>query len=276
MTLRRRAGEFWGTGLPQREAGGFRIQTLEATAREEDVHLHSHDDAHFVLVLAGAYISSAAGAPELSATPLLVFNPAGTTHRDRFLHGRGAFMAMSVPDGAGDARGGDAVAVRDPAALRAARRLCAAASGGAPSAMALEGGAWQLLGALSDEDRSAAPPPWLRTAFEMIWTSDDPRLTPRDVAAYVGVHPVHLARVFRDHLDCSPGDCLRGRRLERAVSVIGRGTASLAAAAADAGYVDQSHLTRAFQAAFAMTPAAWRRGRARDVSGIQDRAPRAG
>jgi AraC family transcriptional regulator len=79
------------------------------------------------------------------------------------------------------------------------------------------------------------------------------------VAAFVGVHPVHLARVFERWFGCAPGEYLRGRRLERAASLVGRGASALAETAIEAGFTDQAHLTRAFRDRFATTPAAWRR-----------------
>ena len=86
MALHRRRTEFWGEGPSHRETGDFSFHCLTAHVPEE-VQRHSHDEAHFVLVLGGGYMSSARGAPDISSTPLLVFNPAGTTHRDRFFGG---------------------------------------------------------------------------------------------------------------------------------------------------------------------------------------------
>lgn len=56
---------------------------------------HSHDEAHFVLVLSGGYMSSAVGTLLVSNTPVLIYNPLGTTHEGRFHGGRGSFVAIS-------------------------------------------------------------------------------------------------------------------------------------------------------------------------------------
>jgi AraC family transcriptional regulator len=78
----------------------------------------------------------------------------------------------------------------------------------------------------------------------------------------VGVHRVHLAREFRDHFGLTVGDYVRRRRLARARHLLAHTDLPLSAAAADAGFADQAHLTRAFRAAFGTTPGRFRLDRA--------------
>lgn len=267
MVLKRGKTDFWGSGPEGRHAGGFSFHALTANPPEEEVLRHSHDEAHFVLVLAGGYMSSAVGAPMVSDTPVLIYNPPGTTHQDRFHGGRGRFLAIS--GGKGDESA--ALCLRDPYAYRLAHHLAQQFDGA--SLFTLEACALQLHGIVSplssDETRTARhPPSWLNRAVEMIFTSDDTNLTVASVASHVGVHPVHLARVFRHFLGCSPGEYLRGYRLERAAAMLGRGVASLADVAHSAGYVDQAHLTRTFRSRLDTTPAQWRKSR--QVARIQD------
>lgn len=259
--------DFWGSGPAGRQAGGFSFHVLNANAPEEEVQRHSHDEAHFVLVLAGGYMSSAVGAPLVSDTPILIYNPPGTTHQDRFNGGRGRFLAISGGIGAEAA----ALCMRDPYAHRLARDIAQRIEAATP--FDLEACALQLHGIVSplssDEAVEAKhPPDWLNRAVEMIFTSDDFEISVATVASDAGVHPVHLARVFRRFLGCSPGEYLRGHRLERAVAMLGQGNASLVDVAQSAGYVDQAHLTRTFRSRLNTTPARWRHSR--HVAQIQD------
>ncbi|MBB4839073.1 AraC family transcriptional regulator [Sphingomonas kyeonggiensis] len=204
----------------------------------------------------------------MSRTPLLVFNPPGTTHRDRFHEGQGSFLAISGGYEQGE---GPAVRVLDPYAIWTAHAVAAQFDRSAPSPLAFDGRAHQLVATMqplsSDEARNASKPPsWLKRVFEMTFTADDPELSVADLAAEAGVHPVHLARVFRRYLHCTPGEHLRGRRLERAAAMLGDGTASLAEVAYATGFVDQAHLSHAFRDAFRATPSRWRR----EVARIQD------
>jgi AraC family transcriptional regulator len=272
MNLVRSRTEFWGRGPAHREAGGFSFHLLAANAPEDEVRPHTHEEAHFVLVLDGGYLSSAASAPFVSCAPLLVFNPAGTTHRDRFHEGRGRFFAIS-----GGVEEGGARALTDPWALWCARAAAVDFAASDATALRLEACALQLIAcvrpAAGDDEpvRGTRPPSWLKSVFEMSFTSDDSELNASDLAAHAGVHPVHLARVYRRWLHCSPGEYLRGRRLERAAALLGTGTASLAEVAATTGFVDQAHLTRQFRTAFETTPARWRQRR--QVAEIQDELP---
>ncbi len=78
------------------------------------------------------------------------------------------------------------------------------------------------------------------------------------LAALAGVTRFQVIRDFRRELGLAPGAYLRGRRLHRAATLMARGE-PLAQVAQEAGFADQSHLTRAFVAAHGVTPGAWRR-----------------
>jgi AraC family transcriptional regulator len=82
------------------------------------------------------------------------------------------------------------------------------------------------------------------------------------LAQAVDVHPAHLARTFRERFGLSIGAYARRRRLEWAAARLARsdGSAdlSLAALAAEAGFADQSHFTRAFKRWAGLTPDRYR------------------
>lgn len=67
-----------------------------------------------------------------------------------------------------------------------------------------------------------------------------------------------LSRDFRAMLGTSPYRYLQCRRLERAGQLLRSGL-SMAAAAHEAGFADQSHLGRVFRRTFGTTPSAWHR-----------------
>jgi len=67
---------------------------------DEEIPLHTHEDAHFLLVVEGIYITSARNIPDFCSASTLIFNPAGTTHRDRFQTRGGRFFTVSLePEG---------------------------------------------------------------------------------------------------------------------------------------------------------------------------------
>ena len=129
------------------------------------------------------------------------------------------------------------------------------------SPLAIEGLAMELLATFSrqvfqKEERAA---PLLKRAEDFLQTNFCSAPTSGEVAAVVGVHPVHLARVFRAKHGCTVGEYLRRLRLNFAYEQISSTKKSLGQIALAAGFADQSHLTRSFKEHFGLTPSAYRR-----------------
>lgn len=126
--------QFLGARQASWKSSGFSVSQLIPTVPEDGVVEHAHAEAHFVLVLEGDYVSCArglAGVNKVSSTragPLLVYNPPGTLHRDRFRSESGRFVTVSLSLAA--QRGLEEVMTLPdypmapgPGALRAALRL---------------------------------------------------------------------------------------------------------------------------------------------------------
>lgn len=260
-------GRFYGAYERRRrvDSDGIAIELaeLQPTVPEHEVEIHTHADAHFVLVLAGRYVSSAHGMPAVSATPALVYNPPGTTHRDCFRGLEGRFFALSMPADALAGRALPAQAVRAGAiAEQRIRRLRAElARWDDASPLAVDAGVEALLDGLQRRvGDDGDGPAWLARAHERL--RDDCAHAPRmgELARISGVHPVAFARAFRRRYGCSPGEFLRECRLDRAVDLLRRRPRlALGDVAARAGYADQAHFNRAFRDAFGCAPGAFRR-----------------
>jgi methylphosphotriester-DNA--protein-cysteine methyltransferase len=81
-----------------------------------------------------------------------------------------------------------------------------------------------------------------------------------DLAAATGHGPRRLEREFREHVGLPPKVLLRVLRLQGVLRALRAGRVrSWAAAAADAGYADQAHLTREFVDLAGLTPTAYAR-----------------
>ncbi|MNQ41130.1 DNA-binding transcriptional activator FeaR [compost metagenome] len=256
-------GAFFGKQSHGVSAHGYKVDLRIATLSPEQVHAHSHEDAHFVLALDAGYRS-------LAHDPLtpkghafgpgaLVWNPAGVEHRDCFDVAGGRFLSVSFMPPAG-ARLGDPLRLRGAAEAVARRLIGAAARFATGDEMFVEGLALDLASSvLSPDELDEDPAPdWLWRAQEMI---DDlttqSGLEVGSIAAKVGVHPVSLARRYRRHYRQSPAAAIRQARAARAAALMARG-ADLAALASDVGYADQSHMTRDFTAIYGLTPARYR------------------
>lgn len=246
-------------------ADGIRIAELDATVPAADVPEHEHEDAHIVLVLNGAYASSARYMPDVAAPMMVVSNPPGTAHRDRFLDLPARYLVVEIARDLWQSTPGrntcrpavrmhaDALALllsvraslhRDPTDLDLRREelapeLCARATGVAAA------------------DRR--PPFWLERIRERYHEhcSRPPALT--DAARDAGVHPTSLSRAFRRHYGMSLGQWIRNCRVECAARLLAHDRRPLADAALAAGFADQAHLSRALRQCIWLTPGALRR-----------------
>jgi AraC family transcriptional regulator len=268
-----RHNEFYGRRRQQVDVSGFALAhlRLDPTA---NVQRHTHDTAHFVLLLRGAYLTTAKGAPSLCTRPTLIYNPPGTTHRDRFDLTRqpndGRFFSLSISADRMATIVDHAPLLDAPTCLTAPRAIALA------TRLANECRAWDPASPLVAEGISLdlvahvartalgappshAPPPWRRRAREMIRDQCADDLSVAQIAQAVGVHPVYLARAFRRFFARSPGDELRHHRLARAAALLRDTTHPLSAVAHASGFADQSHLAKTFRRAYAMTPGAYRR-----------------
>lgn len=105
---------------------------------------------------------------------------------------------------------------------------------------------------------SCQPPRWLAEARDLLHDRYAERLRVTDVAGAVGVHPVHLARVFWLHYGTPVGAYLRVLRLTWAAGQLTDSDNGIAQIALQAGFFDQSHFTRVFKRQFGLTPLAYR------------------
>lgn len=118
----------------------------------------------------------------------------------------------------------------------------------------------QLLAAVGRfaADQQPVQANWLGEARDLLRTRTPAPLSLGELAAAVGVHPVHLARSFRREFGMTVSQYSRALRLDWAAAQLA-GEAPLARIALEAGFADQSHFTRAFRGYTGMTPGRYRK-----------------
>lgn len=132
----------------------------------------------------------------------------------------------------------------------------------AASDLVMQGLIFELVGELSRRQipkLSPEAPSWLRRAREMLNDVWNQSVSIEDIAGAVGVHPSHLNRVFRAHMNQTPGEYLRTIRMERATREVLATDLPLKAIAAHAGFSDQAHFTREFRRTHGQSPLEMRR-----------------
>lgn len=224
---------------------------------------HEHSVAATSVVLEGHVWERVRRREEIGGPFSMVTKPAGVVHENRFGPDGARMLLVELSESVSEALGmrswgwGHGTALALPAArlVRATRR--------AAEGEAIGGALDDVLATLADEtDPSApgtsAPPRWLREVRERL---HDEAAAPPSVAALAdmaGVHRVTLARAFRRHLGCSTTDYLRRLRVRTAAAALATTDIPIAHVALDAGFADQSHLTRALKEAVGTTPARFR------------------
>ena len=266
--IQRAAGTFYGASLGAMEVAGLGL-ALNAYPPDFQTPPHTHADAFLYLVVDGACLESYGRRSRSVGPSALVFHPAGEPHATHWpgpggrcfhvefrsewatrLHGQTAILETPA-----DFRGGTPV--------RLARRLFQEfRQRDALSPLVIEGLTLELVAAASRPGTvrtTGKPPLWFARAKEMLRSRFAERLSLSAVAAEVGVHPVHLATVFRRHQGCTVGEYLRRCRVEFASCQLRTSSVPLIEVALAAGFADQAHFSRTFKRLTGMTPAEYRR-----------------
>ena len=282
--MRFAAGQFLGDHQARRRFAGIEVADMRPTVPRHEVHTHTHDEAHLLVLHRGAYLSSAHGMPDICIEPVVLLNPPGTHHRDCFHSLDDArFLTVSLDTAlwtqasAGAALPSHATrlsALALPVAYRLWRQLIDFDD---TSVLAIEADVQDLLARSADATEAAADASgsaWLARARARL--QDDVGNVPgiAELAREAGLHPVYFARAFRRAYGCSPGDYLRQRRVEMAIAVLCGGTRPLAEVAGRCGFADQSHMTHALQRAVGISPLQVRRLSRLQVANLQERRRR--
>ncbi len=107
--------------------------------------------------------------------------------------------------------------------------------------------------------RETAMPPWIERVREVLHERYDEVVRISDLADEAGVHPVHLARVFRRFHGCTVGEYQRRLRVEHACAELVSSDIPLSALAFHTGFSDQAHFTRRFKEVTGVAPGEYRR-----------------
>lgn len=233
-----------------------------------EISEHAHENAHFCFVLQGSY-SEFDGRRELICEPrTLTFRPPGDIHRDCFYDRDVRVFIVEIPprwverlrdqsirlDRAGEFKGG-------PLPQLAARLNREFHRTDAAASLIVEGLTLELMAEAARHSAGGGGPKiprWLKQAEALIRARFAENLTLGRIASEVGVHPVHLATVFRREYRSTVGEYIRRLRIEYACLALARGEKPLGAIALEAGFANQAHFSGAFKRLTGLTPAAYR------------------
>ena len=253
--------------LKQREIGGLGIleSLYPANLRQPR---HTHALASFSFVLAGSYVESFGYQPHTRKPFTIVFHPPHESHAVEYQSESVRILSVQMDSKrfsyfrdrstVFDSRASGRSATIAWLGRRLYQELYCADSA---SALALEGLICEILAEAfrANAASKGGSPRWLRQAKDFLHDNFTASVAFDDIARTCGVHPVHLARVFREKNGCTIGEYLRRLRIEFAASEIAAGDTPLSEIAIASGFADQSHLTKIFKTYFGLTPSEYRR-----------------
>jgi AraC family transcriptional regulator len=262
-------GHFYGQVTGKAEVSDVALSEL--AHRKPCKHgLHSHEAPYFSLLLQGTYSETFSGKVLQYRPMTMAFHPPNTTHSDE-VGGRGGLFfiielkrewlrklpaySMGV-EILPDLTGGKATSM--------AARLYHDNKSGCTSVLEVESSVFEMMAEVSRlrQIRERGQPGWMKHVRDLLHGSFTQPLTVEFVASQVGVHPVHLSRVFRTRCGQTLGEYLNGLRVRFACERLLTGElVSLADLAIGAGFADQSHFCRVFKAMVGSTPTEFRRMR---------------
>lgn len=254
-----------GQTLRRRAFDDCVVADMRPTVPEHEVRPHQHADMHLLLLLDGAYVSSARGMPVVCVEPVVLLNPPGTEHHDRFRSRDGRFLTLSMASDAYARRcaglklGDQSLRLSISALPIAVTMMFELAQWDDASPLAIEQASARLFAdAAALRADGAERNRGLQRAIDRLDACNGEPPTLAELAAIAGLHPVYLARAFRQRVGLAPSDYLRRRRVHRALGRIARGEA-VGDVATAVGFTDQSHLHRCFVREFGITPGALKR-----------------
>ena len=255
---------------------GFRLRTIEvqgfrlgesAFPPGYEHPKHSHENGCFYLLLEGS-LTERSGKKTRECKPMgMVFNHPGEEHWDSFHRTGGRNFVLEMN--------------RDRLAILREHSLMLDQSaqfyGGLlawlglrlykeflrmdpVSPLVIEGLSVEIMAEISRNAQrdERKPPRWLERTREFLHENFAESLSLAEVAEIAEVHPVHLVRVFRSFHRCTIGEYVRTLRVEFASRELSKSDVPLATIASNAGFSDQSHLSRTFRQHTGLSPSEFR------------------
>jgi AraC family transcriptional regulator len=230
---------------------------LTSFAPDTLVAEHVHDFPYLSLHVLGSYSEQGDNGAAAIDGPAASFHPAGTTHSDAIGENGLSTVVISF-DPAWLTHAVDSHVLPSQstywlggAAARNASVLARHCLGQGRAAAMLDA----IKDFLANANRfsvRAAEPAWMWRLRQLMQQCE--AASPDDLARSLGVSAPWLARAYRAHQGEGLADTLRRLRVEKAVGLLADTRQPLADIAGEAGFADQSHMNRVFQALLCRTP----------------------
>jgi AraC family transcriptional regulator len=263
MATKLRAGEFYGSTVSER-IGGL-VLSIVSHDRQRQLPPHTHELPFLCLLLEGRYEEEAAGDIVRYEPLTLVYHPARLEHSDTVFSDTRMFT-IEFSESWNAVLDKYAPSIQSLYAHSGAEplwivlRLYEALRDRTLTELSVQSLGYDLIGSFDRMDTAGdvTSLPWLQRLRALLDDRYASELEIGAVARELGVHPVHLSRMFRRAHKVSVGDYVHRRRIQQACRMLRDTDSAIASIAEDLGYVDQSHFSRVFRSITGKTPARYR------------------
>jgi len=267
-----KAGSFYSQVAARDRRCGFVMSELEQPAPRQ-IPYHEHELPYFTLVISGYYNEGDRLGTREFYPLTAMFNPRECSHWSAVGNTGARLFTVEIPKEQWEDSG-----VKMPDApvadlgvghliWKALRLFREFRCGDAMEPLTAESLTCEMIAAAGTgraaEDRA---PKWWTRAEEYLRANAEQPLRIREVAKAADVHPVHLARVFRQRTGITPGEYVQSLRVQKACARLSTRERPLADVAIECGFTDQSHMTKLFRRFTGTTPAEFRAGFAKRSS----------
>ena len=231
---------------------------------------HRHREPHISVVVAGSFRETTPSDERIVCQGGIGFRADAASHAVRFGPAGALILTVAPRDWVAQGMPRDGVRWLGTQPAMARHLVTLASRGGHEAHEELADRLLALWTGSARTRRRAAggAPAWLQAAADRLLRGSA-EISIAGLAEELGIHRVHLARCFQRHYGMPPSVFRRRAMASRALSAALADRTGLAAAAAEAGFADQSHMSRVVREWCAMGVGDLRRLFAKNVTSVQ-------
>lgn len=260
MPLQLTEGKYFGDTVTSKEFSFFTC-SLTRYRSHEQIQKHYHDNSYVSLLVNGHYTESAGSDDEIRAGQA-IFRPVDYSHSNHFQGSGGACLNIEL-------RQGFREQIDFPLRLPANAHIYPAGAFPALHKLLLclrhemdedlvQEMALSWLQEISQDAVPLSSLPWIPKVKQILEQETDVHHTIHSLSERVFVHPVYLARAFKEKTGFTPGEYQLRKRLQKAIQLLLRSSLSITDIAYTAGFFDPSHLVRSFRLFYGQSPRQFR------------------
>ncbi|MCW3466215.1 AraC family transcriptional regulator [Chitinophaga nivalis] len=258
MAILLAAGNYFGTERKADENSCFKLNITHYQPYTE-IHEHYHENAYLSLLISGHYQEVHKHTDHILSPGEIIFRPAGYNHANHFQHTGGSCLNIEFKEEILQQQALKSLVPGSTTIYQAGTfeylyKLLYCFINNIDSGLSEEYlFRWM---ATHDPHQSHLPVrlPWLSKAIRILENEPEERHSITSLAARVYVHPVYLARAFKERTGLTPGEYQLKIRIQKAMALLFRTRLSVNEIACSTGFTDAAHFIRSFRLFYPATP----------------------